>query len=160
MRIAMRLLSLAVLPVALTIASASLGAGWESGMQEDEGGPVMMAWVYGAESGAVPAELRMFCGDEVSLRYGQGAIAEGSDPVREPVTFTFDFGDDILTLDMQYEEMDGMYAAYLEPDALLIGFLRSKDSVAVDAPTGPWPVQEFSLEGSSRAISAVLRSCN
>ena len=156
----MRLLSLAILPAAL-IATASMGAGWESGMQEDEGGPVMMAWVYGAEGGEVPPELRMMCGDQVNLRYGQGAMPEGeSEPITEPVGFTFDFGDDVISIDMQYEEMDGMYAAYFPTDALIVGYLRSKDSVAVDAPSGPWPVQEFTLEGSSKAIAAVLKSCN
>ena len=156
----MRLLSLAVVPVALTIATASLGAGWESGMQEDEGGPVMMAWVFGAQGGDVPPELRMFCGSQVSLRYGQGALPEGAEPILDPVSFTFDFGDDMLSLDMQYEEMDGMYAAYIEPDALILGFLRSEDSVAVDAPSGPWPVQDFTLQGSSKAIAAVLKTCD
>ena len=156
----MRLLSLAVLPAAL-IATASMGAGWESGMQEDEGGPVMMAWVYGAEGGDMPPELRMMCGDQLMLRYGQGATPEGeSEPIREPVGFTIEFGDDVISLDMQYEVMDGMYAAYFPTDALIVGYLRSKDSVAVDAPSGPWPVQEFTLEGSSKAIAAVLRSCN
>jgi hypothetical protein len=128
-------------------------------MQEDEGGPVMMAWVYAAEGETAP-ELRMFCGDQVSLRYGQGPAAEGTEPITEPVSFTFDFGDDMISLDMQYEEMDGMYAAYFPADALIIGYLRSEDSVAVDVPTGPWPVQEFSLAGSSKAIAAVLKSCN
>jgi hypothetical protein len=155
----MRLLALAVVPAALTIASASLGAGWESGMVEDEGGPVMMAGVYAGDDAASP-ELRMFCGDQVSLRYGQGTAAEGSEPIMEPVSVTFDFGDDMISLDMQYEGMDGMYAAYIEPDALVLGFLRSQDSVAVDVPTGPWPVEEFSLQGSSKAIAAVLKSCD
>ena len=92
---------------------------------------------------------------------GQGAMPEGeSEPITEPVGFTFDFGDDVISIDMQYEEMDGMYAAYFPTDALIVGYLRSKDSVAVDAPSGPWPVQEFTLEGSSKAIAAVLRSCN
>jgi hypothetical protein len=154
----MRLLSLTVVPAAL-IASASLGAGWESGMVEDEGGSVMMAWVY-ATGGEPAPELRMFCGDQVSLRYGQGPAGEGTEPIMEPVSFTFDFGDDMISLDMQYEEMDGMYAAYFAPDSLIIGYLRSEDSVAVDVPTGPWPVQEFSLAGSSKAIAAVLKSCN
>jgi hypothetical protein len=156
----MRLLSLAILPAAM-IATASMGAGWESGMVEDEGGEVMMAWVYGAEGGEVPPELRMMCGDQLMLRYGQGATPEGEpEPIMEPVSFTFDFGDDVISLDMQYEGMDGMYAAYFPTDALIVGYLRSKDSVAVDAPSGPWPVQEFTLEGSSKAIAAVLRSCN
>ena len=155
----MRLLSLTVVPAAL-IATASLGAGWESGMVEDEGGSVMQAWVV-AENGDVPPELRMMCGDEVMLRYGQGtSLGEGVEPIREPVSVTFDFGDDMISLDMQYEEMDGMYAAYFAPDSLIIGYLRSEDSVAVDVPTGPWPVQEFTLAGSSKAIAAVLKSCN
>lgn len=155
----MRRLLLAV-PFAL-IASTALGTGWESGMQEDEGGSVMMAWVFGARGGDVPPELRMMCGDELVLRYGQGAAPEGApDPIIDtPVSFTFDFGDDILSLDMQYEDMDGMYAAYFPTDSLIVGFLRTEDSVAVDAPSGPWPVQEFTLEGSSKAIAAVLKSC-
>ena len=157
----MRLLSLAVLPAALTLATASLGAGWESGMIEDEGGPVMMAWVYGENSGANPPELRMFCGTELVLRFGHGGTGEeGLEPIRDPLPHTFDFGEDTLGLDMQYEEMDGMYAAYMAPDAALVALLRSKDTVAVDAPTGPWPVEEFTLAGSSRAISAVLKTCD
>ena len=155
----MRLLSLTVLPAVL-IASASLGAGWESGMVEDEGGPVMMAWVHG-EGGDVPPELRMMCGDQLMLRYGQGtSLGEGVEPIRDPVDFTFDFGDDMISVPMQHEEMDGMYAAYFEPDALIVGFLRSAVSVAVDVPNGPWPVQDFTLQGSSKAIAAVLKSCD
>ena len=155
----MRLLHLVVVPVAL-IASTAFGAGWESGMVEDEGGPVMQAWVL-ADDGDVPPELRMMCGDEVMLRYGQGtSLGEGVEPIREPVSVTFDFGDDMIALDMQYEEMDGMYAAYFPPDSLILGYLRSEDSVAVDVPAGPWPVQEFSLAGSSKAIAAVLKTCD
>jgi hypothetical protein len=153
----MRRLLLAV-PFAL-VATTALAA-WESGMVEDEGGEVMMAWVYGANTGANPPELRMFCGGQVSLRFGQGGTGEGVEPIRDPVAFSFDFGDESETIDMQYEEMDGMYAAYLEPDAPVIGLLRSADSVAVDAPSGPWPVEEFTLTGSSKAISAVLRTCD
>jgi len=156
----MRLLSLVVLPVALTVGSTALGAGWESGMIEEEGGPVMQAWVYGA-NGDVPPELRVMCGDQLMLRYGQGtSLGEEVEPIRDPVDFTFDFGDDILSLPLQYEEMDGMYAAYMEPDALIVGLLRSAQSLAVDVPDGPWPVQEFTLQGSSRAIAAVLKTCD
>lgn len=154
----MRLLSLAVLPLAF-IATASLGAGWESGMQEDEGGPAMMAWVYGGEGDFAP-ELRMMCGDEVVLRYGLGPVEGGEpQPLTEPASFTFDFGGDIISLDMQYEEMDGMYAAYFPTDALIIGYLRTAASVKVEAPSPEWPVREFTLQGSSKAIAALLKTC-
>ena len=155
----MRLFALTVVPAVL-LATASLGAGWESGMVEDEGGSVMQAWVQ-AGNGDVPPELRMMCGDQVNLRYGQGtSLGEGVEPITDPVDFTFDFGDDQVSLPMQYEEMDGMYAGYFEPDAPILGLLRSADTVAVDVPNGPWPVQEFTLQGSSKAIAAVLKSCN
>lgn len=153
----MRHLLLAV-PFAL-FASTALAA-WESGMVEDEGGPVMMAWVYGNAPGDVAPELRLACGGDVMLRFSQGAAFETVAPITEPVAFTFDFGDESVTLDLQYEEMDGAYAAYFSPSAPIIGLLRSKDTLAVDAPTGPWPVQEFTLAGSSKAISAVLKSCD
>jgi len=155
----MRLLAPAILPAAL-FASTALGAGWESGMVEDEGGPVMMAWVYGADGGDAAPELRLFCGDQVSLRYGHGAPAEENEPIMEPVTAIFDFGDDAVSLEMQYEDMDGMYAAYAEPDAQVLALLRAEDSVAVDVPSGPWPVEEFTLAGSSKAIAAVLKTCD
>lgn len=153
----MRRLFLAV-PFVLA-ASTAFGAGWESGLQEDEGGSVMMAWVQGTSSSGVPPELRLFCGNDLSLRYG---IADGasSSPDSPPVTFLFDFGEDTVSLDMQYEDLDGMYAAYMEPDAPVVGLLRSELAVAVDAPSGPWPVQEFTLSGSSRAVGAVLQTCN
>lgn len=150
-----------LLAVPFALAATTAFAAWESGMVDDEGGPVMMAWVYGENAGANPPELRMFCGNEVSLRFGQGGTGEeGIDPITDPLSFSFDFGDDVLTLDMQYEEMDGMYAAYVEPDAPVLALLRSEDNVAVDAPLGPWPVEEFTLAGSSKAISAVLKSCD
>jgi hypothetical protein len=154
----MRHLLLAV-PFALA-ASTALGAGWESGMVEDEG-LMMMAWVYGAEGGDPPAELRMMCTDQVSLRYGvNGALAEAVQGAPAGAAFTFDFGEDSVTLDMDFEGMDAMYAAYVDPDAPILGLLRSEDSVSVDAASGPWPVQEFTLQGSSKAISAVLKSCD
>ena len=155
----MRRLFLTV-PLSL-FAASSFAAGWESGLQEDEGGPVMMAWVYAAEGGDGAADLVMYCFDQMILRYGQGVLPQGApDPVVEqPVSFAFRFGDDTVTLDMQLEEMDGKYAAYVPTDAPIIGYLRSAASVTVGATDGLWPAQEFTLQGSSKAIAAVLGTC-
>jgi hypothetical protein len=142
-----------------SLSSAALAAGWESGMVEDEGGPAMMAWVYG-EGGDVPPELRMMCGDGVNLRYGQGSgPGEGIKPVMEPLTFTFDFGAAKVPLSMQYEDMDGMFAAYFGPDAPILALLRSSSTVTVDDPTGAWHEQDFTLQGSVKAIAALLATC-
>jgi hypothetical protein len=148
-----------LLALPLLLLATSALAGWESGMVEDEGGPTMMAWVEG-EGGDVPPELRMMCGDQVNLRYGMGSgPGEGVAPGGEPLPFTFDFGDATITLDMQYEEMDGAHAAYFAVDAPILGLLRSHGSVTVDDPTGTWRAQEFTLTGSSAAIAALLATC-
>jgi hypothetical protein len=153
----MRRLILAAAFAALS--PAAFAAGWESGMVEDEGGPAMMAWVY-AGSGEVPPELRMMCGDGVNLRYGQGSDGdEAAEPMTEPLIFTFDFGETSIPLSMQYEEMDGMFAAYFPLDAPILALLRSAASVSVDDPTGAWHEQAFTLEGSNKAIGALLATC-
>ena len=144
----------------LLIASPASAAGWQSGMVEDEGGPVMQAWVEG-EGGDVPPELRMMCGGEVNIRYGFGSgPGEGVEPAADPLTFTFDFGTQSVRLDMQHEEMDGMFAAYVAPDAPIISLLKSGTSVSIDDPTGTWHAQDFALAGSSAAIARVLASCS
>ena len=143
----------------LGLPSMAFAAGWESGMVEDEGGPAMMAWVYG-EGGDVPPELRMMCGDGVNLRYGFGSgPGEGVEPAMEQLTFTFDFGSEAIPLSMQYEGMDGMFAAYFAPDAPILGLLRSAATVTVDDPTGTWHEQSFTLAGSGKAIGALLATC-
>jgi hypothetical protein len=126
-----------LLALPLLLLATSALAGWESGMVEDEGGPTMMAWVEG-EGGDVPPELRMMCGDQVNLRYGMGSgPGEGVAPGGEPLPFTFDFGDATITLDMQYEEMDGAHAAYFAVDAPILGLLRSHGSAPSTIRRGP-----------------------
>ncbi|HWA17893.1 MAG TPA: hypothetical protein VG757_02755 [Devosia sp.] len=154
------MLRIALAAVFASIASAVLAAGWDSGMVEDEGGPAMMAWVYG-DGGDVPPELRMMCGDGVNLRYGMGSgPGEGTEPVTEPLTFTFDFGGLLVQLPMQYEDMDGMYSAYVSRDSAIIGLLQFMRTVSIDDPTGTWREQMFTLEGSSKAIGALLATCD
>lgn len=149
--------------IALAIASIpglALAGAWDSGMVEDEGGPAMMAWVYGEGGGDVPPELRMMCGDGMGLRYGMGSgPGEGIEPIMDPLDFEFDFGTEKLVLEMQYEGMDGMYAAYFPMTAKVIGLLKSSSGVRVSDPTGTYHAQPFSLEGSSRAIDALLKTC-
>ena len=146
------------LPLLLLPATAH-AAGWESGMVEDEGGPVMQAWVEAA-GGDVPPELRMMCGDGVMLRYGFGS-GPGEDVALPdtPQKFAFDFGDQTITLSMQLEEMDGMFVAYFPATDPILAALKSAASVTVSDPTGTWHPQAFPLTGSSRAIDAVLKTC-
>ncbi|MEO6012442.1 MAG: hypothetical protein ABIQ30_02510 [Devosia sp.] len=142
------------------ISTASLAAGWQSGMVEDEGGPVMQAWVDG-DGGDVPPELRLMCGDQINVRYsfGSGPGEEGRE-YPDPLKFDFDFGTETKTLTMQYEEMDGAFAAYIDTKDPFVALLKSGTGVRVSDPTGTWHDQLFPLQGSSKAVDAVLKSCN
>jgi hypothetical protein len=64
-----------------------------------------------------------------------------------------------VTLDMQYEEMDGAYAAYFPKDDNIIDLFKSAATVIVDDPTGLYQVQAFPLTGSSDAFDTLLKQC-
>lgn len=145
------------------VATESPAADWTAEIVEDEGGPRMMASVVGPGTGSdYPPELFMFCGaaGEVNLRYAFSA-GEGVElPIDEPLPFTFEFGTGAVTLDMQYEGMDGAYAAYFPADHRIIELLKSAATVIVDDPTGKFRVQAFPLTGSSDAIDTLLARCD
>src|SRR4051794_21623224 len=102
-----RLLPLCALLLLTVPASA---AGWTAGMEEDEGGPVMMASVEGEGAGDFPPMLLMSCGDEVGLRYLMTGDVGGPN---ETDDFLFSTESDEIKLHMQYEEMDGAFAIYV-----------------------------------------------
>lgn len=142
-------------------ATPSFGAEWVAEIVEDEGGPVMMASIAGAGGGDFPPELFMFCGGgQVSLRY-IFTVAEGVRlPFEKPVPFTFEFGNGSVTLEMQYEDMDGAYAAYFPKNDKILELFKSGATVIIDNPTGLYQVQAFPLTGSSEAIDTLLKQCD
>jgi hypothetical protein len=142
-------------------AQPALAQQWTAEMVEDEGGPVMMASVVGPGGGDLPPELFMFCaGGTISLRYafplgdGVGLLID------KPVAFTFEFGNGSVTLDMQYEDMDGAFAAYVPTDDKIIDLFKSAATVIVDNPTGRYQVQAFPLTSSSEAIDTLIGQCD
>jgi hypothetical protein len=132
--------------------------GWTAEMQEDEGGPVMVASVTAAAVGDVTPELELMCaGDEgVNLRYLSSAdtVAPGSE-----ADFSFENESAKLTKHMQYEEMDGAFAAYFPPKDPMVAFLQTGDEVVISEASGNYPAQTFTLKGSSKAIAKLLKAC-
>ena len=157
----MRALVLAtVVMIAATPAFAA--ESWDASMMEDEGGPRMMAWVQG-KGGDVPPDLYLSCSGatELNLRYSMGSgPGEGVEMPPGPLDFVFSFGGSTATMEMRFEEYDGAYAGYFPNADPLIGLMRTSANMAISDPTGVWHEQVFSLEGSGKAIDAVLKSCN
>jgi hypothetical protein len=148
--------------IGLTLAATSAaGQEWTAEIVEDEGGPAMMASIAGPGGGGFPPELFMFCGNgTISLRYGF-PVADGvAMPMDKPVAFTFEFGNGSVTLDMQYEDMDAAFAAYVPTDDKIIDLFKSGETVIVDNPTGLYQVQAFPLTGSAKAIDTLVEQCD
>ena len=139
-------------------AAAYAADGWVAQMEEDEGGPVMVASVSGEPVGDVTPMLRIMCaGDEgVDLRYQPAT--ETPESVSE-ADFNFENESTKATKHMQFEEMDGAFAAYFPQKDPIIKLLETGDEVFVSESGGNYPAQSFGLKGSSKAIGTVLKDC-
>ena len=142
----------------MMLPTAALADGWTAEMQEDEGGPVMVASVYAAAVGDVTPELFLMCaGSEgLNMRYVSRAdtVAEGSE-----ADFSFENENSKLTKHMKLEEMDGAFAAYFQPSDPMVAFLQTGDDVLISESSGNYPAQTFPLTGSSKAIGKLLKTC-
>ncbi|WP_421759668.1 hypothetical protein [Devosia sp.] len=131
---------------------------WAAEMLEDEGGPVLTAHVCSTE--APDVELLLTCyGGEFGLRVDL-ATDESADLTGSPVDVNFTTEGGSQTLAMIYEEMDGRHATSLSADAPLVQLLQSGTSLSVRDAAGAFAEHQFSLEGSSKAIGALLQACH
>lgn len=131
---------------------------WAAEMLEDEGGPVLTAHV--CATGAPDVELLLVCfAGEFGLRVDL-ATDESADPMDSPVDVSFATEGGSRTLEMLYEEMDGRHATSFSTDAPLTQLLQSGASLSVRDVAGAFAEHRFSLEGSSKAIEALLKVCD
>jgi hypothetical protein len=137
---------------------------WTAEMQEDEGGPVMTAWVdgTGAAGDAIPPAIRIMCFDEVSFRFDPGVVAEGEGAMtpgnEADLLLKTDKAE--LTRHALYEDMDGALAVYVPKDDALIDMLRTGATIDISVPErAAFPVRTFTLKGSSAALATLFASC-
>ena len=142
----------------MLLPTAALAEGWTAGMQEDEGGEVMVAQVLAPPQGDITPALVMMCGDtgQVNLRYSM-PIGEG-EPASE-ADFLFENESTQAKLHMRFEEMDGAFAAYVPEADPIVKLLQTGAEVLVSESSGNYPAQTFTLKGSSKAIATLLKAC-
>ena len=142
----------------MLLPGTALADGWTAQMEEDEGGKAMVASVSAAAEGDVTPQLRLMCAGSqgVMLRYLTAAdtVSPGSE-----ANFLFENETSQLTEHMRYEDMDGAFAAYFPPSDKMIEFLKTGDEVVISESSGNFPAQSFPLQGSSKAIDTLLRTC-
>ena len=132
---------------------------WSAQMQEDEGGEVFTASACALDQ--ADAYLMLTChAGQVFIRYDMAAGAERSPGLAEEAGVDFTIGRSIQRVDMQHQEMDGMFAAEVPARGPLIALMASGDGLSIADGDRAYPVHEFGLAGSSAALSELLARCN
>lgn len=159
----MRRLLRSVIAVSLTFTGCTAAvAAWHSGMIDDEGGQVFEAYVETGDA-EIPTALRLQClaDSQIGVRYGYGSdmSADVELPAEVPLRFTFTIDGTRWTIPMRLEEMDGAFAAYMSTGDEFFTALASGSELSIDDPTGLYHPVRFTLDGSGRALGALLDLC-
>lgn len=154
MRCALLCLALMLLPGAAFAADGS----WTAQMEDDEGGPVMVASVTAAAQGKITPMLRLMCAGAEGLMLRYEMASEEGQPGSE-ADFLFENESTQVGKHMAYEDMDGAFAAYFPPADPIVALLETGEEVFISETTGNYPAQTFPLKGSTKAIGALLKTC-
>lgn len=144
-----------VLAAPSTNAETGHACGWSAQMEEDEGGPTMVASSCESDTEWGPV-FRLMCGERINIRYnGVGMDAD----LPPPTTMVLTSGGQSLDADVVYEEMDGALAAYVALSDPIISLLKTGDEVGVTFQGMDLPARMVSLEGSAGAIDKLISAC-
>jgi len=139
---------------AVTPTRAGDTCGWSAQMEEDEGGPVMVASSCESDTESGPA-FRLFCGN---IRYNGNGLGMGANPPASS-TLVLTSGGKSLTADVVFEEMDGAFAAYVDMGSPIISLLKTGNEVSVTLKGADLPSRMVSLKGSTAAIDKLIDAC-
>lgn len=146
-----------VIPAA--VAQDAACTAWTAEMVEDEGGQVLTAQACAIDR--PDAYISVTCGNGTAgVRIDLAEGAEASPQPNEVADVTFATTTDKVTLQMGYEEYDGYFAAYPNPDDPLIQLLKAGDTLAISDVPGLYPAKHFSLKGSSAALGKLVAACD
>lgn len=142
----------------ILLPTSVLAAGWTAQMEDDEGGQLLVASVVGDAEGGVTPRLSLMCGGSEGMMLRYEMAGDGETPGSED-DFLFENESQQARVHMIYEDMDGAYAAYFPPSDPLIGLLENGADLFISPSGENAAAQNFSLRGSTRAISQVLKRC-
>lgn len=135
---------------------------WKAGIEQDEGGPTMIASICAANRPDDVLLVSCWSEKELGLRFlpmTGDDFPPGGDMNYES-TFIFASGLLSAEVSLHYEAMDGALTATPRHDSELVRILESKGPLTVTDKTGVLPAATFILAGSSAAIGKVERACH
>ena len=134
---------------------------WKAAIEQDEGGPAMIASICATNR---PDDVLLItCGgeDKIGLRFvpavGDDFPPHGDMNYKAPFIFTS--GPLSTEITLSYEAMDGVMTATPSREGELVRILKSAGPLTVADKTGVLPAATFQLKGSSKAIGKVERAC-
>jgi hypothetical protein len=163
----MRLVSTLIFCLAGSSALAAQCDRWTAKMEEDEGGPRMMASICTQASSSTPEaqhDLFVQCGapDSLMIRYLPFADASfppgGNEEYQSKLEFSLD--QEMFTLDARYESMDGAMVVDAQINSPFITTMMSQKAVMLsDVNSDKLPVATFTLKGAKAALEKLIKTC-
>lgn len=137
--------------------------GWTASMEEDEGGPRMMAIVCSG-SGDNEQTLIVQCGGtgDLNLRYLPAPSSKyppGEDPGNFEAELKFTLGKDTFLHKGRYEAMDGAMAFYVPMKGPLVEAMTTNERVLLSDTDGKLAGVTFTLKNSGKALREVMKTC-
>ena len=163
----MRLVSALLFSLIATSAFAQQCDRWTAKMEEDEGGPLMMASICAQASASEPeaqhAILVQCAGkDALSIRYlpfADGSYPPGGDEEYK-TKVAFSLNQEMFTLDAHFEGMDGALVMETDIKSPFVDVLMAqKDVTLADVNSDKVPVATFPLKGVKKAFDKLIKTC-
>lgn len=157
--------SCCAMALSVALATPALAAdcqAWKAAVEQDEGGPAMMASI--CASNRPDDVLLITCDDTetLSLRFlpmTGDEFPPGGD-MNHKSSFAFTSGPLRAEIILHHEAMDGAMTATPRRDSDIVRILKSAGPLTVTDKSGALPAATFTLKGSSRAIGMVERACD
>jgi hypothetical protein len=131
---------------------------WSAEMLEDEGGPVLTAFVCSDDPGQ--STLALTCGGgTVWLSLDLAKDGERVPELEETAVVEFVTDAGIESLSMQHQAMDGMFAASTPVDGALVKKLSAEQGLLVRDTAAAYPAKTFSLAGSAESLRTLAADC-
>lgn len=139
-------------------AQDSCPATWVTDMQEEEGGPVLMAHVCSDDPSQTWLAMTCYEGKLwIDHDLALGSSKQPDSDETADVEFVTDGG--IETVPMRFQEMTAYFSGEAPADGTLVELLKTEKSLMIRDKAAAYPARTYSLKGSSAALEKLVSAC-
>ncbi len=131
---------------------------WVTDMQEEEGGPVLMAHVCSDDPSETWLAITCYEGKLwIDHDLALGSSKEANSDEIAYVEFVTDGG--IETVPMRFQEMTAFFSGEAPANGKLVELLKTQESLMIRDKAAAYPARTYSLKGSSAALTKLVSAC-